>query len=107
MATKLSSFLKELSNQELHLFYFYRYNEFLPGSQAQIDAELRKRNLQLNITAKPVKLEIVEGNATAQCKKCGSTRFIAQLKTEIKVGKFARDESVYKEYKCSLCNKIY
>ena len=107
MATKLSSFLKELNNQELHLFYYYRENEFLPGSQDQVDAEIRKRNLQLSITAKPVKLEIVEGNASALCKKCGSPKFLAQSKKEIKVGKFARNESVYMEYKCSLCNKIY
>lgn len=107
MATKLSTFLKELSNQELNLFYHYRYNEFMPGSQAQIDAEIQKRNLKFNIKEEPVKLEIIEGHPYAQCKKCGSTKFLSQLKKEINVGKFARDESVYNEYKCSLCNKIY
>ena len=106
METKLSTFLKTLTNYELQVFYYYRYTEFLPESQALIHAELRKRNLQFNSTLKPAKLASIGGDIAPQCKICGSTNFIYQIKTEIKVGKFAQNETNYYESKCRLCNNI-
>jgi hypothetical protein len=106
MTSKLTAFLKALNDQELCLFYYYRYTEFLPDSQLKIDDEIQRRNLQTSIMRKPEKLALIKENTSPQCKKCGSERFTTQVITEIKVGKFAQNENTYTEIKCSLCNKI-
>ena len=107
MNLKLIDFLKQLDDKELQVFYYYRYNEFLPDSRSLINNEFKIRNLNSKEITTAVKLKSEIKLNTTICKRCGSQRFIDHQTTEIKVSKFAADEVVRKEYICLLCNKVY
>ena len=106
MNLKLIEFLKQLDDNELQVFFYYRYKEFLPDSRSLIDSELKIRNLNSEELTTPAKLKSELKLNTTICKRCGSQRFIGHQTKEIKVGKFAADEVVYNEVKCMLCNKL-
>ena len=76
----LDDFLHELSDNELAIFFWYRYEGFLAKSKMKIDSELEKRklsreNLQSLLNTKLDKASSIDGET---CPRCGSDKLFVR-----------------------------
>ncbi len=103
---KLKDFLSGLSDQELAIFFEYRYHTFLENSKKMIDGEIASRNLsseQLSLL-KDRKLNCELSKEIRCCQRCGSDKlFVETDYTEMPVSEVASAEIATDSYRCRLC----
>lgn len=103
--SSIKDILLDLSNDELAILVYCRYQSLLVYSRQYIDEELRQRGLDLNeILNKPMIRLPKADKQTMQCKKCGSERFHNVNSKKLVYRSVFEEEVVSNQWFCLLCN---
>lgn len=105
MGERLDAFLKTLTHHEFSIYVGYQHESFLKHTKERVRQEIHTRELskkQMEIYFK-TKIANTE-NGQAQCKRCGSQKFIVDEDTEHIGTRWGESVIKIETNRCRLCH---